>query len=393
MGRANKAVPDGLALFGGKPLFETPKPTSNLVQPDRERFHGYLCQSDRKPKNYLIERLEARLAMMHETTHCVTFNSGFWALALLIDAVRLKQKTEVILPSLTYRRMADLVAWTGLVPHFCDVDANTLANSALTVLPCINENTAAIIGVHPVGGHCDIRGLSALAKETNLPLIFDSVESVCERHEGRRIGSFGNAELFSLGASKLINGFEGGYVTTEDAVLAGRLREKRQGKGPGLSLSCELPTVHAAMALAGLDDLPDQIKRNRKRFNAYDSELSNIQGLRLIEQDPSTDPCHKNIVIEVLDSWPFTRDTTIELLNAENILARAYYAPPLTHKNMSYSYVVADLPNTDIVANRYISLPCGHLVTLQDIELIGDFLRLIYENSKSIDHMRLTSDR
>src|SRR5690606_13377965 len=143
----------------------------------------------------------------------------------------------------------------------------------------------------------------------------------------------------------------------------------------------------------GLDDLPDQIKRNRKRFNAYDSELSNIQGLRLIEQDPSTDPCHKNIVIEVLDSWPFTRDTTIELLNAENILARAYYAPPLTHKNMSYSYVVADLPNTDIVANRYISLPCGHLVTLQDIELIGDFLRLIYENSKSIDHMRLTSDR
>lgn len=380
----NKIAIDSLALFGGSPLFNNPKPTSNLVRPDPERFFRYLEEERMLIGETLVEELERRLAIIHHVDHCVVVNSGFWALALLIDAVALSERKEIILPSLTYRRMADILAWVGRVPHFCDIERKTLANSGQTVKSCVNENTALIIGVHPVGGHCDIDGLTQLAQEKGIPLIFDSVESVHEVHRGKRIGSFGDAELFSLGASKLVNGFEGGYITTNNAALANALRIKREGSGPGLSLSVPLPEVHAAMALSGLDDLPLQLERNLARFERYRKELSDLPELRLIEQDSATEPSHKNIVIEVLDAWPYSRDQTIQLLNAENILARAYYAPPLHHKPMRYLHIVNSLPNTDWVANRFISLPCGHLVSLEDITLIVALLRYIRDQAEAV---------
>jgi dTDP-4-amino-4,6-dideoxygalactose transaminase len=379
-----------LAVFGGTPLFGTPKPTSNLVRPEPERFFQYLSDRSWPSDASLVEALETRLAEMHGVAHCVVTNSGFWGFAMLMDALLLPDKREVIMPSLTYRRMADIVAWVGRVPHFCDIDPTTLANSARTVEACITTETALIIGVHPVGGHCDIDGLTSLARGQGIPLLFDSVEAVHQRHADQRIGSFGNAELFSLGASKLVNGFEGGYVTTNDPRLAETLRRKREGRGPGLSLTAPLPRIHAAMALAGLDDLPAQLLRNRMRFECYRDALVDLPELRLIEQDLATEPSYKNIVIEVTDAWPLTRDQTIRVLNAERILARPYYAPPLTHKPIGYAHVAGDLPWTDWAAARFISLPCGHLVTNEDIVRIVEMLRHLKHQAPAI-HAGLAS--
>ncbi len=383
---AGKGNIEQLAIRGGVPLFDSPKPTSNLVRPDKERFFYY---ADQVPAvgHVLVPQLESRLAAMHGVQHCVAMCSGFWALALAIDALCLEGRNEVVLPSFTYRRMADVVAWVGLVPHFCDVELDTLASSASTVVPCLNENTALLIGAHPVGGHCDIDGLLSVASEISIPLIFDSVESVHERHRGVRIGGFGNAELFSLGASKLINGFEGGYITTHDAGLAERLRRMRVGvndRQGGHAMSAEMIEIHAAMALAGMDDIEAQLSRNRLRFEAYRQHLAGIAGLRLVESDPTTEPSYKNIVVEVLDNWPFSRDRTVEILNAESILARAYYAPPLTHRPMAYPFRAGSLPNTDFVAEKYISMPCGHLVSLDDIASIAGVLRFIRHHADAI---------
>jgi len=380
----NKQGVESLALFGGKPLFDSPKPTSNLVRPDPESFFHYLEGDLARIDGALGEELESRLAAMHQVKHCVTVNSGFWALALLLDALSLKGRKEIIIPSLTYRRMADIVAWVGRVPRFCDIELSTLANSAQSVRPCLNSETALIIGVHPVGGHCDIDGLTSLSREKGIPLIFDSVESVHEMHRGRRVGCFGDAELFSLGASKLLNGFEGGYITTDNTQLAADLRQMREGRSDSRGLTTPLPDVHAAMALAGLDDLTSQLRRNLARFNRYKQELADLTGLRLIEQDPVTEPSHKNIVIEILDNWPYTRGQTIRLLNAERILARAYYAPALTHKPIKYAHIAGALPNTDWLAERFISLPCGHLVSLDDIALISMYLRHLKRHAKTI---------
>lgn len=323
----------------------------------------------------LVGLLETRLAQFHQVEHCVAFNSGFWALAVLLRLLARPGRAEVVMPALTYRRMSDIAAWAGLKPRFCEVDPQSLTNGAAQVAACLGEETALIIGVHPICGLADVDGLSQLSRDFELPLVFDSVESAYESHGGQRIGGFGEAEIFSLGASKLINGFEGGYVTTRHGRVARSLRQRLSAWGPPgndrkFTFNANLNEAHAAMALASLDDLESQIIRNRTRYHAYRDGLAALHGMRLIEYDEGSPPGYKNILVEVLPEWPLSRDNTIRVLNAEMALARAYYPQPLHGRPMEYPHVPADLPTTNALAGRFLLLPCGELVGTEDVDSI-----------------------
>jgi len=376
-----------LALHGGKRLFHPPISTSNLVRPDPEKFFEYsrrFYQSGSLSNNGpLVLELEDRLAAFHEVRHCVCFANGFWALVLAIRCLCLPEKKEVIMPSLTYRRLADVVNWAGLVPRFCEVEESTLGISAETASPHINDDTALVIGVHPIVNGCDAVGLEKICARSSLPLLFDSVESVYERLGGRKVGGFGHAEVFSMHASKLINGFEGGYVTTQDVSLAQRLKIIRgfAFAGPDrvteLGLNAKLNEMHAAMALAALDDLEQQIKRNEDRYRVYQKELAGLQGIHLREFDEREATSFKNILIELTEAWPLSRDLTIRYLNSEGVLARAYYSPALHQKTSQYKTIHSPLPNTERQASRFLLLPCGHFVDRDDIKLTVELLKFL----------------
>jgi dTDP-4-amino-4,6-dideoxygalactose transaminase len=385
-----------LAIFGGESLFNTAKSTSNLVQPNFENFLNYskifFKQGQYTNDGPLVKILEHRLAFFHETKYCITFCNGFWTLVLAISALAKKNKTEIIMPSLTYRRMADIAAWNKLKPHFCEVDPKIISINAITVAQCINNNTALILAVHPIVNVCDVDGLVKLSKDKNIPLLFDSVESVYESTNSGKIGCFGDAEIFSLHASKLLNGFEGGYLTTNNENLANKLALMRgfgfQGSDQIVvpnGINAKLNEIHAAMALASLDDLDDQILRNKKRYYTYKKLFLSIPGIRLVEFDENHQTSYKNIVIELLDNWPINRKNTLQILNYEKILARAYYSPALHQNPMKNDHVPSDLPITNTLSEKFMLLPCGHLVSNDDIVKIIKIFRLLYTEAKSIN--------
>ncbi|WP_206950684.1 aminotransferase class I/II-fold pyridoxal phosphate-dependent enzyme [Trinickia acidisoli] len=399
--RANRRSASELALFGGSKWFAVPKSTSNLVGPDFNRFLDYsrpIFEAVGQPPGVVTAQFEARLAVFHEAEHCIAFCSGFWALATAIVALARAGRREVIIPSLTYRRMADVIAWTGLLPRFCEVDADTLAISAATAAPWINDDTALLLAVHPIVNCCDAQALVDLSNDAGLPILFDGVESVYERCTDdrglpRRVGAFGHAECFSLHASKLINGFEGGYVTTNDSEIARRLVALRDGSTmlPG-AIDARLTDVHAAMALANLDELDAQVERNRARYERYRAVLAGVAGVRLLTFDETQPTSYKNIVVELTAEWPLTRTLTLEILNAENVLARAYYAPPLHGKPMAYPHIPAELPVTDGLAQRFMLLPCGEFVTLEDIDEVVELLAFIYMQADAIGVCRANQE-
>jgi len=389
-----KKVIGDLALFGGRSLFDFPRSTSSLVAPD---FHTFLEYSKvffdaRQYTNSgpLVRRLEQRLAEFHQTSHCVTFCSGFWALVLAIRCLALPGRSELLMPSLTYRRMGDVAAWAGLVPRFCEVDRATLAISPTAARQLINDDTALILGVHPIVNCCDSTELERLSLDTGVPLFIDAVESVYETFQGRKVGSFGRAECFSLHASKLLNGFEGGYITTNDEELATRLVRMR-GFGfytpdnvVELGMNAKLNEVHAAMSLAGLDNLEQEISDNRARYRAYQRRLAGIPGIRLVPFDESARSGFKNILIELGRDWPITRGLTLDLLNAENVLARAYYSPPLHVRQTDYPTLSGPLPLTEQLAERFMLLPCGHFVDDQDIDQVCALLRFLHDHGQTL---------
>jgi dTDP-4-amino-4,6-dideoxygalactose transaminase len=390
-----KGCVEDLAVFSGSPLFGEFKSTSSLYQPELSSFLRY-SKAFYDQRHYTnngpnVRLLEQRLADFHQAKYCISFSSGFWALALTMQELALPGKTEVLMPSFTYRRMADIAAWVRLKPRFCEVEADSLAVSYDSVKPYISSETALIMAVHPIVNCCDVSGIERLGQEFGIPVLFDAVESMYETIGAGKIGCFGIAECFSLHASKLLNGCEGGYVTTNDDVLANNLRLKRSYGFAGQDncvvpggLNAKLNELHASMALANLDELPKLVEANKVRYRQYQQLLTSLPSIRLLQFDEQYQTSYKTIVAELTDDWPLSRDDTVRILNAERILARSYYSPALHQKTMLYPHCSEELPLTDFLSKRFLLLPCGDFITLDDIIKVVQFLEFLYHNSDQI---------
>lgn len=388
---SRKLAVDDLAIFGGRPVVPSIRSASNLVQPDQRIFFHRLQASygrDHWVDGPNCRELERQLADRHDVEHCVAFCNGLWAIAVTLDSVKLPDRQEVVMPSMTYRRLGDIGAWAGLTPRYCDISPDYLAATPATIDSCIHQATAALLIAHPIVHLCDVEAIQTLARQRGVPLVFDAVEAAFATWNGRPLGSFGNAECYSLHASKFLNGFEGGYVTTNDGTLAEQLRHRRSppngARCRGASLAGPMHEAHAAMALASVADADAQVDRNRVRHCHYRDALNGIAGLRLVQYDEVEQRTYKNTLVELLPSWPLTREQTIEVLHAENLLVRAYYSPPLHRKDTGYAALSGNLPMTDLLSEKYLLLPSGDFLDCEEIARISALLGLLQQRGREI---------
>ncbi len=377
-----------LALFGGHPTFQRVRPIGQLATPDPARFQACLeaavaHESGRGPS--LIPQLERELGEFHGVEHCVTFSNACVALIALTELLGRVPGGEVILPAFTYMGLPHLVQWTGHRPRFCDVlpDEHTLDPAA--VREALGPNTALILGVHQVQAACQVEEFASLSEEFDLPVIYDAVHGLYNTHRGKPIGRFGEAEVFSLHATKLLNGFEGGYVTTCDGDLTRRLRVLRDGgrSAGGAALqrgwNGQLPEFHAALALAGLEDLPRTAERNRARYERYRATFQGIPGVRVLEYPLDGEQRNYEFTLVWVDpEFGFSRDEVVEILMAEGTRTRAYYGPAV-HQTEHRPQWMAEpsLPVTEQLAKHLLQMPVGEHVSLEDIDRIGEIFRAL----------------
>jgi dTDP-4-amino-4,6-dideoxygalactose transaminase len=230
-----------------------------------------------------------------------------------------------------------------------------------------------------------------LGAKYDIPVFFDSVEAGIGTCNGRKIGSFGAAEAFSMHASKLINGFEAGYITTNNCDLADQLKLLRNnGLNDTTSEICELGLnaklneIHASMGLLGLLELEKQITTNIERYNCYINTINKIQGLSIVEYDEKEKRGYKNILMKLEYEWPFTREETLKLMHSDNMLARPYYWPPLHKKETSYHKINGKIQYADQVSKKYILMPSGDFTSTDDIHTISHYLSVLKENASTI---------
>lgn len=387
-----------LAALGGSMLFSTVKPIGQLSVPDPQQFFALLDEvrsngvySGNGP---MVELLEQRLCELHDTRYCVAYGNASIAIVGLTQILSGGRKGEIILPAFTYTGLPHLVRWAGQMPRFADVDPSIHALSAATVQAVIGPQTTGILAVHQVNAPADIDGLTALADAQGIPLFFDSVHALYNTWRGRPIGGHGRAEVFSLHATKMLNGFEGGYVTTNDPEMDQQLRNMRNGgraingNVESFGISGNLSEFHAAFVLAGIEDLPAACGRNKDRYERYIAGLKNVPGLTVFPYPQGPERLNYEFtLVEVADDLPLSRDDLLEILLAENTRTRAYYSPPVHLSPHRPSQMAApSLPVTEGLAKRYLQMPMGELVSLEDIDQICDLLRLVLLHADEVAH-------
>jgi dTDP-4-amino-4,6-dideoxygalactose transaminase len=333
----------------------------------------------------IVQQFESSLSEYLNVKHCIAVSNGTVAIELVVKALGLGG--EVVIPSFTFIATAHALQWHGVKPVFCDIDPETFCIDPAKVESLVTPETSAIMGVHVYGRVCDVEALNRIASANDIPLIFDAAHAVGCTHGGQRIGSLGTCEIFSFHATKVLNSIEGGAITTNDDELAERLRRLRNFGFPGdgrdvtteLGTNAKMNEFCAAMGLTNLGSLADFIAVNKTNYAAYCEGLAEISGIRVFEFDPNEKNNHQ-YVIALVDHHEFghRRDTLMQALHGEGILARRYFSPGC-HAMEPYAsrfpHAAQSLPVTVSVSKQVIALPTGTQLGPHEIQKICEYIR------------------
>jgi dTDP-4-amino-4,6-dideoxygalactose transaminase len=318
----------------------------------------------------LVQEFEQRICELLGVKHTIAMCNATVALEIASKALDLKG--EVILPSYTFIATAHALQWQGITPVFADIDPATHNIDPERIEELITPQSTGIVGVHVWGRACDTSTIEKIAAKHNLKVMYDASHGFGCSSNGRMLGSFGECEVFSFHATKFINCFEGGAVTTNNDELAEKMRLMRNFGFKGfdnvvyLGVNGKMSEVCGAMGLTSIEAMGDIVAVNKRNYLTYYEELRSVGGVSVIWYEPEEINNYQYVVIEVdPDICPRNRDEIVETLHSDNVIARKYFWPGC-HRMEPYRTTYPDmwkrLPETERVAARVIVLPTGQTV-------------------------------
>jgi dTDP-4-amino-4,6-dideoxygalactose transaminase len=215
------------------------------------------------------------------------------------------------------------------------------------------------------------------------------------------IGGFGDCEVLSFHATKVLNTLEGGAVLTNNDELAERLRLMRNFGFRGLDdvghmgTNGKMNEVAAAMGLTVFEDLERILAVNRANDECYRDGLGGVPGLDFLPFEAIETRNHQYVVVLVRPEAGLTRDDLMAVLHAENVLARRYFYPGC-HRMQPYVSAATGatdlLPITDEVARQVLLLPTGTAVSTDDIAKICEIMRVALDGADKVRSCLVTCD-
>jgi dTDP-4-amino-4,6-dideoxygalactose transaminase len=390
---------DDLAIFGGSPAFQEKlyvgRPNVGNRQRLLERINDSLDRRWFTNDGPFVQEFEKRIADLLGVRHCIAMCNGTVALEIAIRALGLTG--EVILPAFTFIGTAHALQWQEITPVFCDINPHTHNIDPRRIEEMITPRTMGILGVHVWGRPCDGEALAEIAHRHNLKLLFDAAHAFRCSYKGRMIGNFGNAEVFSFHATKFFNTFEGGAVVTNDGALAAKIRLMKNFGFAGydnviyIGTNGKMSEISAAMGLTGLESLEEFIGINHRNYKQYECGLKGIPGIHLVTYDETEKCNYQYIVLEIDEAITrITRDQLVEILHAENVLARRYFYPGCHRMQPYRSYFPSArlmLPKTERLVKRVMSLPTGTAVRPEEISKICDIIKFVAMHGQEVIDM------
>jgi dTDP-4-amino-4,6-dideoxygalactose transaminase len=164
--------------------------------------------------------------------------------------------------------------------------------------------------------------------------MFDAAHAMGCSYQGKMISSFGDAEVLSFYATKFLNSFEGGAIVTNNDELAEKLILMENFGFSGfdnviyIGTNGKMSEVCAAMGLTSLESIEEFIEINYQNYQCYKQELKDVKGIKFFTYNQQEQCNYQYIVLEINEKiTKISRDKLVDILTAENIIARRYFYP------------------------------------------------------------------
>jgi len=345
-----------------------------------------------------IEQFEKKIAEFVGRKHALVFNSGTSALHTLLLAHNIEDK-EIIVPSFTFISTATSVVLARGKPIFAESEPKTLGLDAEDVRKRITSKTKAIIALH-YGGFVsrDIEKLKKIADENNFLLIEDAAESFGACIGKKRAGSFGHSAIFSFCQNKIITTGEGGALVTDSEEVYQKAKlirshgrvEPPEGYFSSISdndyvkfgYNLRMSAILAALGLSQLKKVNKIIKKRRNIAHYLTKALSNIDGITVLEEPENQRPVYQMYTIQLNNEK--TRNALQDYLTKNGIMTKIAFSPIhlKTAYIKEYGYKEGDLPMTEAISKKVLTLPFYANLTKKNLKLMISTIEKFFNNKE-----------
>jgi UDP-2-acetamido-2-deoxy-ribo-hexuluronate aminotransferase len=305
-----------------------------------------------------VGELEERLAAYAGVAHCISVANGTDALQIAQMALGIGRGDEVITPGFSYIATAETAALLGARPVYADIDPRTYNLDPALLEAAITPRTKAIIPVSLYGQCADFDAINTIAAKHDIPVIEDAAQSFGASYKGRKSCNLSTIACTSFFPSKPLGCYgDGGAIFTNDAELAKVLRQiARHGQDRRyhhirIGVNSRLDTLQAAILLAKLEILDDEIALRQQAAQAYDRLLAEVDGVVVPVIEPHNTSAWAQYTVRVRD-----RDALQARLKAAGVPTAVHYPIPLNRQPALADGSVR-LKVGDQAAEQVMSLP------------------------------------
>jgi dTDP-4-amino-4,6-dideoxygalactose transaminase len=308
---------------------------------------------------------EAELASYVGVRHCVLSNSATAGLWLTLRGLGVKAGDEILVPSHTAFPTIEAICFAEATPIFVDVDPFYTfdpTDAAAKATP----RTVGLLPVHLYGQPIDLDAVRGLASRLGVWMLEDCAQAHGAAWQGRPVGGFGRAGVFSFYPSKNLTVMgDGGAIVTDDDEIAARCRRLRDHGRLNKDLHAEIGfnlrfnDIQAAVGRVLLRRLDAMNDRRRALAARYDRALAGLP-LGLPAQRPGAHHVYHLYVVRTS-----RRTELAAFLKARGIQTGVHY-PVASHQQPAVErFAGPALPATERLVDEILTLPisAGHTDT------------------------------
>jgi dTDP-4-amino-4,6-dideoxygalactose transaminase len=298
--------------------------------------------------------------------------SGTEAIYLALAAAGVGPGDEVIVVAHTAVPTISAISMTGATPVFVDIIGSTYVMDVEEVESKITARTRAVVPVHLYGQMVEMGPLMDIAARHGLKVIEDVAQATGATYGGARAGTIGDYGAFSFYPTKNLGAFgDGGAVSTksregyERLVMLRNYGQSKRYHHDIIGINSRLDELQAAILSAQIPCLEEWNERRRSIARRYTSGLKDV----VVTPDEAAGMHHVYhlYVIQTAD-----RDGLQAFLQEQGIQTLIHYPIP-AHLQKAYGYLggkPGDLPTTEYVARRILSLPMYPELNDEQVDLV-----------------------